>query len=390
MQYDFDTPVNRRGTDSVKWAVGENELPMWVADMDFAAAPEIRKALEERVRHGVFGYAEIPEEWYRAYMGWWKKRHRVAFRREWLIFCTGVVPAISSTVRKLTTPNENVVIQTPVYNIFFNSIVNNGCRVLENPLVYDGKQYAIDFDDLEAKLADEQTTLMILCNPHNPVGKIWDRETLARIGALCEKHHVTVISDEIHCDITEPGREYVPFASVNETCRRVSVTCIAPTKCFNLAGLQSAAVCVPDPVLRHKVWRALNTDEVAEPNSFAVIAAVAAFERGGEWLDRMRAYVSANRKLVTETLERELPQIRVVPGEATYLLWLDCSSIGEDSEALAERIRALSGLYLNAGTIYGESGKHFLRMNIACPRSTVEDGLNRLAKAVRQIEQEKR
>ena len=275
--YDFGTPVARRGMDSLKWDVAEGELPMWVADMDFQTAPEIRQALMERMAHGVFGYSVVPERWYDAYIQWWKTRHGYTMERDWLIFCTGVVPAISSIVRKLTTPAEKVLIQTPVYNIFFNSILNNGRQVLESPLRYDGEAYGIDFADLEEKLSDPQTTLMILCNPHNPVGKIWDAETLRRIGALCKKYNVVVVSDEIHCDLTDPGTGYVPFASVSEECRENSITCIAPTKAFNMAGLQTAAVSVHNPVLRHKVWRGLNTDEVAEPNAFAVEAAVAAF-----------------------------------------------------------------------------------------------------------------
>ena len=255
MKWDFDRLVDRRNTGSLKWDVAEGELPMWVADMDFQTAPCVRDAIRARAEHGVFGYSIVPEEWYQAYIGWWRDRHGFTMEPEWLIFCTGVVPAISSMVRKLTTPAEKVLLMTPVYNIFFNSILNNGRQPLEGGLVYDGMSYRVDFEDLERKLADPQTTLMLLCNPHNPIGKIWDRETLARIGALCLKHHVVVISDEIHCDITAPGTEYVPFASVSEDCRDNSVTCIAPTKAFNIAGLQTAAVSIPNPVLRHKVWR---------------------------------------------------------------------------------------------------------------------------------------
>lgn len=378
MAYDFDQIVDRRGTGSLKWDVAEGELPMWVADMDFQTAPEIRQALAERLQHGVFGYGIIPDEWYEAYIGWWKERHGFTMEKDWLIFCTGVVPAISSMVRKLTTPAEKVLIQTPVYNIFFNSIYNNGCNVLQSPLAYNGKEYAIDFEDLEAKLADPQTTLMILCNPHNPVGKIWDRETLARIGTLCQKHHVIVISDEIHCDLTEPGKSYIPFASVSEACRNNSITCIAPTKAFNMAGMQTAAVSVPNPVLRHKVWRGLNTDEIAEPNAFAVPAAVAAFTKGSVWLDALRAYVQQSKERVVQFVAQELPQLSVVPSEATYLLWLDCGKLGGDGAEIAQVIRRETGLYLSDGDQYGGNGNQFLRMNLACPHSVMEDGLRRL------------
>ena len=388
MAYDFDTPINRKGTDSTKWNVAENELPMWVADMDFQTSPEIREAMQKRLDHGVFGYADVPDEWYGAYIGWWKRRHSFTMQKEWLIFCTGVIPAISSVVRKLTTPNENVVIQTPVYNIFFNSIINNGCRVLESPLRYEDHSYSVDFDDLERKMSDPQTTLMILCNPHNPVGKIWDRDTLAQIGRLAKKYHVTVISDEIHCDLTEPGKEYVPFASVSEECLEVSIICIAPTKAFNLAGLQTAAVCVPDPVLRHKVWRALNTDEVAEPNSFATTAAIAAFENGGAWIDELRAYISENKRIVMDYINGKLPDISVVEGEATYLLWIDVSALSGSSRQIADFIRTHTGLYLSAGCSYGQAGDCFLRMNVACPREICRMGLLRLKEGIEKYRKE--
>ena len=387
MSYDFDKPVNRRDTHSMKWDVKEHELPMWVADMDFQTAPEIQAAIQERAAHGVFGYSVVPEEWYQAYMGWWERRHGFSMEKEWLVFCTGVVPAISSMVRKLTTMGENVLVQTPVYNIFFNSIVNNGRNVIENPLRYDENGYQMDFEDLERKLSDPQTTLMILCNPHNPVGRIWSREELEQVGELCRKYHVTVISDEIHCDLTSPGKEYIPFASVSESCRNHSITCIAPTKAFNLAGLQTAAVAVPNPNLRHKVWRGLNTDEVAEPNSFAVEAAVVAFTKGDAWLDALRAYIQENKNHVENFLKKEVPQIRPVPSEATYLLWLDCRKKQGCATEFTQYLREHKGLYLSEGRQYGESGKFFIRMNIACPRSWLEDGIKRLVDGILSYEE---
>ena len=300
MAYDFDKIVDRSNTNSMKWNVAEGELPMWVADMDFETAPAIMEAISKRAQHGCFGYTEIPDAWYQAYIDWWKIRHDFTMEKDWLMFCTGVIPAISSIVRKLTTPAEKVLVQTPVYNIFFNSILNNGRQVLESPLVFDGNAYHIDFEDLEKKLADPQTTLLILCNPHNPIGKIWDKATLERIGVLCAKNHVIVLSDEIHCDLTDPGCGYIPFASVSDICRDNSITCIAPTKTFNLAGLQTAAISVPNPVIRHKVWRGINTDEVAEPNAFAVDAAIAAFTKGADWLDALRAYIYENKQYAVQ------------------------------------------------------------------------------------------
>ena len=387
MPYDFDKKINRRNTNSLKWDVKENELPMWVADMDFETAPEIQAAIRKRVAHGVFGYSTVPEEWYQAYIGWWKRRHDFQMEKDWLIFCTGVVPAISSMVRKLTTPAEKVLVLTPVYNIFFNSIVNNGRQVLESRLKYDGETYQVNFEDLEQKLADPQTSMMILCNPHNPVGKIWDRETLERIGELCWKHHVVVVSDEIHCDLTDPGFSYVPFASVSGHCRENCVICIAPTKAFNLAGLQTAAVAVPNPVLRHKVWRGLNTDEVAEPNAFAIDAAIAAFTEGANWLDALRGYSLENKNAATKYIQEQVPQMEVVPSQATYLLWLHCGGmVGLASEA-AEYIRQKTGLYLSAGNQFGAGGGDFLRMNIACPQEVLEDGLHRLKEGIAAYEE---
>lgn len=382
MKYNFDEKTNRRRIGAVKWDVKENELPMWVADMDFPAAPEIRKALSERVAHGVFGYTDIPQEWYEAYIHWWRTRHGYEIQKDALIFTTGVIPAISTCVRKLSSPAEKAVVLTPVYNIFFNSIVNNGRFVLECPLGYENGAYYINWEDLEEKLSDPQASLLIFCNPHNPVGKIWSKEELIRVGELCKKHGVTVISDEIHCDITAPGRSYVPFAAASALCADISVTCIAPTKAFNLAGIQTAAVMVPNPFLRHKVWRALNTDEVAEPNAFACETAIAAFAKGGAWLDEMRAYVFRNRDIAEEFIEKNIPGIKAIRGEATYLLWLDCSEITADSRALCEKIREKTGLILSNGAQYGKTGEAFLRMNLAATRENVLDGLNRLKNAV--------
>ncbi|MDD8049209.1 MAG: pyridoxal phosphate-dependent aminotransferase [Thomasclavelia sp.] len=380
--YDFDKTINRRNTNSLKWNVKSNELPMWVADMDFETAPEIIEAIKTRVSHGVFGYNIIPDNWYEAYNYWWKKRHHWEIEKEWLMFSTGVVPIISSVVRKFSTPAENVLIQTPVYNIFFNSILNNGRNVIESPLLYSNGTYSIDFNDLEDKLSNPQTSLMILCNPHNPIGKIWDKDTLSRIGDLCAKYNVIVISDEIHCDLTAPNKEYIPFASVNDICKYNSITCIAPTKSFNIAGLQSAAVVVPNVNLRHKVYRALNNDEIAETNTFGVLAAVAAYTKGEAWLDELRVYLQENKDIVVEFLKKEIPELFVVSLDATYLLWVDCSKVCKETKTLVDHIRSETGLFITAGNEYGNSGKNFVRINIACNKVTLLDGLNRLKKGI--------
>lgn len=382
----FDIEVNRRGTESYKWDVGENELPMWVADMDFQTAPEIIEALKKRIEHGVFGYSIVPDEWYDAYSNWWERRHHFEIKKEWLIFCTGVVPAISSTVRKLTNVAENVIVITPAYNIFFNSIYNNGRNIVECELKYEDGKYELDYEDLENKCKDPQSTLLILCNPHNPTGIIWSKDQLANIGEICARNNVTVLSDEIHCDLTLPDTEYTPFAIASEVCAQISVTCIAPTKTFNIAGLQSAAVCIPNDVLRHKVWRALNTDEVAEGNVFAADAAIAAFNYGENWLNELREYLANNRCFAEKYIEDNIPALRAVKGQATYLMWIDCKSLNKRSDDLAEYIREKTGLYLSEGCEYRGDGKDFLRMNLACPMSRLKDGLERLKNAVESLQ----
>lgn len=382
----FDKHVNRRNTGSMKWDVSEGELPMWVADMDFETAPEIKEAIIRRAEQGVFGYTLIEDEWYQAYQDWWESRHGFRIEKEWLIFCTGVVPAISSIVRKMTTVGENVVVMTPVYNIFFNSILNNGRKVQESRLRYENGVYHIDFEDLEEKLADPQTTMLILCNPHNPIGKIWDRETLALIGELCVKYHVLVVSDEIHCDLTKPEREYIPYASVSDICKFNSITCVAPTKAFNLAGIQTAAVIIPNENIRHKVNRGLNTDEIAEPNVFAAIAPVAAFEYGSIWLNKLRNYLWENRMYAEDYIKTEIPDVSAVKAEATYLLWIDCRQVLGNSSELCRFLRKETGLYLSDGKEY-RNGEGFLRMNLACQSEKVIDGMEKLKQGIEKYKE---
>lgn len=383
MKYDFDNPPDRRGTHSLKWDVEPDELPLWVADMDFSVAPEIVDAVKKRAAHGIYGYAVVPDEWYSAISGWWRTRHGFDIEKEWLCFCTGVIPAVTSAVKRLTAAGDGVVLQTPVYDIFFHSVENAGRRVVESPLRYDNGAYSIDFADLEQKLSDKTVTMMILCNPHNPTGLIFSADELKKIGALCKKHGVVVLSDEIHCDITEPGYDYTPFASVSGECRDNCVMTVAASKAFNLAGLQAAAVVVPDSELRRKVVRALNADEVAEPNCFGAEATIAAFTRGGDWLDEMRAYVAENVRIATDYINKNIPEIMVVTRHATYLMWLDCSGITPDATELCAFIRKRTGLFVTAGEQYRGNGKAFIRVNVACPRSRLFDALDRLTRGVK-------
>lgn len=377
MKYNFDKLTDRTKQNSLKWDIKENELPMWVADMDFEVAEPIVNALNNRLNQKIFGYNIIPSSWYDSIISWWERKHHYLMKKEDILFSTGVVPSISSVVRRLTLPAENVLIQTPVYNIFFNSIINNGRNVLESKLVYENNKYHIDFDDLENKLKLPQTRLMILCNPHNPIGKIYTKEELAKIGHLCYIHNVIILVDEIHCDIVDPNKEYNAFQNINDECKNNSIMCGAPTKCFNLAGLQTSFMCIPNKDIFNRVNRGINNDEIAEPNTFAIQACEAAFNESEDWLNQMQSYIYENKIIVKNfILDNNLPVI-LIEGEATYLLWIDCSKICLDTDELCDFIREKTGLYLSSGKQYGESGKSFIRMNIACPKIRLNDGLNR-------------
>ena len=378
MKYDFDTVVNRRNTDSLKWNVAENELPMWVADMDFKTAPEITEAIKAKADLGVYGYTEISKDWYDAYTSWWERRHNFRMEDDWLMFVTGVIPAISSSVRKLTTPAENVVIMTPVYNIFFNSILNNGRNVLQSQLAYENGRYVIDFEDLEVKLKNPQTTLIILCNPQNPGGNVWSKEELARIGELAYKYGVVVISDEIHCELTMPGHEYTPFASVSQACLENSVTLNSPSKAFNTAGLQIANIVCAQSEWQRRIDRAININEVCDVNPFGVVALQAAYNEGEEWLDALRQYLYENYRALRDFLASELPQLKVNRLEATYLPWIDIRATGMPSDQFTDLVLEKSHVALSSGTSYGKAGEGYVRLNMACPRPRLMEALQRI------------
>jgi cystathionine beta-lyase len=385
MKYDFDKPCERRNTYSAKWDVGENELPMWIADMDFETVPEAKAAVVTVAQRGVYGYSTLPDEYFESVSDFYFKRHGYRFAPSDMIYSSGIVAAISSLVRRFTLPSEKVLLQTPVYNNFYNCVENNGRRVIESKLLCEDGVYSIDFDDLEAKLSDPQTSLMILCNPHNPIGKIWDRETLARIGELCKKHSVTVISDEIHSEFTRPGASYVPFASASEVCADISLTCISSSKTFNMAGLQAACIVAKNKTLRHRAWRGFNNDEIGEPNVFAVSANIAAYRHGSEWVDELLEYVFENRDIAYEYINSRIEGLRAIDSDATYLLWVDVSYYNKDSKAFAEDLRAKTGLYISDGTKYGSGGESYIRINLATQRVNVLDALSRLSRYVDMI-----
>lgn len=378
MYYDFGMMIDRIGTNASKWNKEVNEISMTIADMDFRVAPCILDALQKRVAHGIFGYSDVPTLYFESYQAWWLHQHNFTINTEWMLFSSGVVPAISSIIRKVTTPGEQVLIQAPVYNIFYNSIINNGRTIISSDLRYVDGKYEIDFGDLEKKLKDPQTTLMILCNPHNPTGNIWSKQDLLRIGELCDRYHVLVISDEIHCDITEVDAHYTPFASINEQSAQNSITMLSVSKAFNLAGLQAACIVVANPILRHKIWRGLNTDEIAEPNAFACEVTIAALQHGQVWLQQACAYISANKVQAKQFLAENIPQFDIVDSQATYLLWIDCGALFPHTEALCEYLSEQKGLYLSHGSQYGKHSDGFIRMNIACPHERLIEGLHRL------------
>ena len=380
MTYDFDKQITRRGTDSYKWdSAGSAEiLPMWVADMDFPTAPAIVEALRRRVEHGIFGYTRVPDSYYDAVTGWFARRHGWRFDREWMIYTSGVVPALSAVIKALTVPGDKVLVQTPAYNCFFSSIRNNGCETVSSPLVFTGTTYTVDYEDLERCAADPRVKVMLLCNPHNPTGRVWRREELVRIGEICLRHGVTVIADEIHGELVLPGHRYTPFASISEEFLRHSVTCTSPSKAFNIAGLQIANIICADAGLLAGIDRAININEVCDVNPFGVIATQAAYNEGEEWLDRLLEYLQANYLYMREFCREHLPAFPLTVLEGTYLVWMDCRKLGLSSEELEQRLIAEAGLWLNAGTMYGAEGEGFMRWNIACPRATLAEGLRRM------------
>ena len=377
----FDTIVQRRGSNSYKWDSSENpqSLPMWVADMDFRAAPAITEAMAKRVEHGVFGYSKVPDAYYTALGNWFSRRHDFAIERDWVIYTSGVVPAISAILKALTKPGEQVLVQTPVYNCFFSSIRNMGCTALENELICgDDGHFSIDFDDLERKAAEPDVKVMLLCNPHNPVGRSWSAEELIRIGDICLAHNVTVVSDEIHCDLVFPDYKHQPFATLKPDFLARSITCNSPSKAFNIAGLQIANIVIANSELRAKVDKAINIHEVCDVNPFGVEALIAAYDHSEDWLDALRAYLFENYQLVSRFLAENLPEIQLTKQEATYLAWLDCRALPLSSDQLTDRLASEGHLQLSSGTIYGQAGEGFLRLNMACPTSVLQDGLNRL------------
>lgn len=383
MEYDFSRPTDRRSTDSYKWdsAPEADIIPLWVADMDFETFPGITEALQRRVAHGIFGYTRVPETYYEAVCRWFGKRHGWHINREDIIYTSGVVPAVSAVIKALTLPGDQVIVQGPVYNCFFSSIRNNGCEMVSNSLIYNKEElrYEIDFDDLERKLAHERARLMLICNPHNPGGRVWTRDELTRVAELCRKYDVRVVSDEIHCELTLYDNEYVPFGSLPDELSRGSITCCSPSKAFNTAGLQIANIVCRDAEVRNRIDRAININEVCDVNPFGVIALQAAYsDEGYEWLTQLRAYISANYDLLCERFARELPKCKVMRMEGTYLAWIDCSELHISSDEIEEMLMHENKVWVNAGSMYGAEGAAFIRINMACTSELLNEGITRI------------
>lgn len=383
MEYYFSRPTERRGTDSYKWdsAPETDIIPLWVADMDFETFPGITEALQRRVAHGIFGYTRVPEAYYEAVCNWFGKHHGWHINREDIIYTSGVVPAVSAVIKALTLPGDQVIVQGPVYNCFFSSIRNNGCETVSNSLIYNKEElrYEIDFDDLERKLAHERARLMLLCNPHNPGGRVWSRDELTRVAELCHKYGVRVVSDEIHCELTLYNNEYVPFGSLPDELSRDSITCCSPSKAFNTAGLQIANIVCRDAEVRNRIDRAININEVCDVNPFGVIALQAAYsDEGYEWLTQLRAYISSNYDLLRERFARELPKCKVMRMEGTYLAWIDCSELHISSDEIEEMLMHENKVWVNAGSMYGTEGVAFIRINMACTSELLNEGITRI------------
>lgn len=385
MKYDFDTILDRQHTNSEKWDVKPGELPMTTADMDFKTAPEIMQAMKDKINAGAFGYEYPSQEYFDAVAHWYKIEHNAEAQTSWMRFATGVIPSITASVNHLSHTGDNVLLMEPVYNTFYNSILNSGRHALASQLKYDRSTYtySVDWDDLEEKMSNPLTTLMILCNPHNPTGYVWSRDELMRIIKLAQKYGVIVISDEIHGDLVLKGPDYTPTFSLPEEYRQNLVTLVSTSKTFNVAALHAATGIVANPILRERFTRAINKYEVAEPNLLAIPGTIAAYTQGADWLHQLKKYLLDNREYLEQFISDNLPKLHVVPGTATYLVWIDVSEVTKDSNALAQKIRQETGLIINPGTYYHGNGNEFIRINIAYPLAQIKDGLTRLAKAIK-------
>lgn len=377
-KYNFDETVNRFHSGAYKWDVKENELPMTIADMDFHVLPEIKQAIIDRLNIDSYGYSECPKEYFECYKKWWSSHHQVNLETEWMMFSLGVVASIDSILKHLVSKGSGVIIFSPVYHVFYHCIINNNLKVIENKLIKKEENYEIDFANLEYLLKQESNKALILCNPHNPVGRIWNKEELQKIVYLCKENNVLLISDEIHCDITEPGQSYNSIYSVSDE----AIALLSPTKVFNLAGIQTSIVMCKNKELREKIADGLRKDDLGEPNYIASYATIAAFTYGEKWREEMCEYVYNNKRYVQEFLNEQLPHLKMVDIKATYLLWIDISHYSNNSEKFVNELREKTGLILSPGYQFGSGGEGYVRINIATSLSNVKDACQRLKRYI--------
>ncbi|HCC93298.1 MAG TPA: cystathionine beta-lyase [Flavobacteriaceae bacterium] len=379
MPTNFDIITDRKDSNSYKWdSIADADiLPMSIADMDFQTAPDIIDALQKRVQHGIFGYAPVPKTFYEAIKNWFFRQYHFSFETKYLLYTSGVVPAISAIIKAFSQSGDKILVQEPVYNCFFSSIRNNDCQFVSNYL---------DFEDFEKKAADPAVKIFLLCNPHNPVGRVWKRDEMLRLGEICKKNDVIVIADEIHCDLVFGENQFTPFASLSPDCNAISISCWAPSKTFNLAGLQVSCIYVSNEKWKQKIDKALNINEVCDISPFAIEALIAAYNKGDKWLKQLKNYLWENYIFLKNYFEQNISNLKVTDLEGTYLVWINCRNLGYSSTEICSKLMEISKLQLNSGDLYGEAGEGFIRMNIACPRSTLEEGLKRLQKAIEIIQ----
>ncbi len=390
MTYNFDEIIERRDTDSLKYDFAAKRgkpdglLPLWVADMDFRTPPCVMDALMEKSAHGIFGYSESREDYFEVLQGWFSRRFGWQIQPDWLVKTPGVVFAVCAAIRALTQEYDAVLIQQPVYYPFTESVEANSRKLIVNELVYDGSTYHVDFEDFEQKIEEHNVKLFILCNPHNPVGRVWTRDELIRMGDICAAHGVTVISDEIHADFIYPDHTHTVFAGLKPEFEAITVTCTAPTKTFNLAGLQVSNIFVANRTLRHRIRQEMNRCGYSQINVMGLVACKAAYQKGEDWLEALKGYLEDNLKYLRAYLQKHIPEIKLVEPQGTYLVWLDCKALKLSDKALDELIVSRAKLWLDAGTMFGQGGSGFQRINIACPRSVLKQALEQLESAVHQ------
>ncbi|KEJ00781.1 cystathionine beta-lyase [Clostridium botulinum A2B7 92] len=388
MKYNFDKVVNRDNTNCSKWNFNketfgyEDIIPMWIADMDFETVPEVKEEIIKRAHHGIYGYTATTESYYEEVVNWMKKRHEWNIKKEWITNTPGIVMAVNTIVRAFTHLGDKVLLQRPIYYPFFKAINNNGCHIVNNPLKFDGKRYEMDFEDLDNKLSDPRVKIMILCSPHNPTGRVWTKKELVKVGNLCLKHNVLVISDEIHSDLIYKPNKHIPFAAICKEFADISITCTAPSKTFNLAGLQGSNIIISNERLMNEFKIAMENIGLSTLNIFASIACEAAYKYGEQWVEELIDYLQENKEFAKKFIKEKVPILKVIEPEGTYLLWIDCRELKISKEELEEFMLKEAGVAFDEGYIFGEEAIGFERMNIACPREILKRALERIEKAI--------